>query len=300
MTRILTVIKEMYAPILANAEADTLSPHAKLAIAQHEKSLALIPAIFDDLGFESIVYPRSELVHRLSKIDLSTIDYIISVGGDGTFLDTVQKISQHLRFTKAKKDFIPIIGVNSSPLSSVGKLTAADTDTLVPLLKKIISSQVFPQQVYQISIEIHGALINKFALNDILFAHSNPAATSRYLLALNDSDYEFQKSSGIWISTGLGSTGAMFASGGKIFSHSSQDLQFRVREPYFGNNETFYSFFEGFFSPQQTLRIKSLMNEGMIFFDGNTDAHSLAYGEEFIIRIFSEPILVFLNMVAAS
>ena len=51
-------------------------------------------------------------------------------------------------------------------------------------------------------------------INDVLIAHKNPAATSRYLLELNKTKEE-QRSSGIWIATPMGSTAGHFIGRGQ-------------------------------------------------------------------------------------
>jgi hypothetical protein len=45
-----------------------------------------------------------------------------------------------------------------------------------------------------------------------------------------DGRHQKQHSSGIWISTAAGSTGAILSSGGTVMSLDSRDLQYRVRE----------------------------------------------------------------------
>ena len=80
-------------------------------------------------------------------------------------------------------------------------------------------------------VEIDGVPVYSRVLNDVLFSHPIPAATTRYAIR-RDGRAEEQRSSGVWIATAAGSTAAIHSAGGKILPITSQRLQFVVREPY--------------------------------------------------------------------
>ena len=66
-------------------------------------------------------------------------------------------------------------------------------------------------------------------LNEILFCNPIPSATTRYLLT-NTGVTQLQQSSGIWISTAAGSTGAILGAGGSLMHLSDWRFQYRIRE----------------------------------------------------------------------
>ena len=128
-----------------------------------------------------------------------------------------------------------------------------------------LNSQIYPQPV----------------LNDILICHECPAAMSHYRLILGRIQ-ERQKSSGIWISTAAGSTGAVRSLGGQAQSLGSRQFQYRPRELYWAKNER-YRLTGGIFNPQKKLKIISQMKQGRIYIDG---AHaSLEFGTGSVLSV---------------
>ena len=79
----------------------------------------------------------------------------------------------------------------------------------------------------RMSVIRNGAPVSTRVLNDALFCHRSPAATTRYILKLGKL-VEEQKSSGFWIGPAAGSTAAQRSAGGKILPLASTDLQLVV------------------------------------------------------------------------
>ena len=93
---------------------------------------------------------------------------MISVGGDGTLLTASHWVTG-----------AALLGVNSAPRSSVGYLTLTRRANLARDLARIARGTLLPQPVARIEVEIDGRRLPP-ALNDVLIAHEQPAATSRY------------------------------------------------------------------------------------------------------------------------
>ena len=93
-------------------------------------------------------------------------------------------------------------------------------------------------------VDLNERLLHNRVLNEALFCHASPAATSRYMLRLLKGaagtraeqvvDEEEQKSSGLWVGPAAGSTAAQRSAGGAVLPLTSQKIQFVVREPYVG------------------------------------------------------------------
>jgi hypothetical protein len=79
-------------------------------------------------------------------------------------------------------------------------------------------------------VTTNGRPVARRILNDALFCHASPAATSRYIVELGGV-VEEHKSSGFWIGPAAGSTAAQRSAGGKIMPLTAQELQLVV-SPY--------------------------------------------------------------------
>jgi len=161
--------------------------------------------------------------NKISKKNLKGIDLAISIGGDGTFLSAAHYI----------KD-IPILGVNSNRERSEGALTTIDLSQLNKKLKEIIENKSLIKNYTREKVQIikkNKKIDTELALNETFFGNVNPHHTTNYEIEYN-SKIESQRSSGIVISTGTGSTAWYYAAGGFPFSREKRQLRFKIRELY--------------------------------------------------------------------
>ena len=84
-----------------------------------------------------------------------------------------------------------------------------------------------PTPVTRLAIDLEGRRLQP-ALNDVLVAHVQPAATSRYRLTLGRRSEE-HRSSGLWVATAAGSTAGIRSAGGRPMPLTSRRIQFRAR-----------------------------------------------------------------------
>src|SRR5262249_10352398 len=117
-----------------------------------------------------------------------------------------------------------------------------------------------------------------------------PAATSRYILALDD-EVEEQKSSGFWIGPAAGSTAAQRSAGGRVLPLASKRLQLVVREPYTPHGER-YRLRHAFLQPAATLVVRSKMHRGKIFLDGPDMVVDVGFGDVVEFRRSTEPLVL--------
>jgi NAD+ kinase len=136
-------------------------------------------------------------------------------------------------------------------------------------------------------------------LNEALFCHSSPAATSRYILSIKSAggtvDEEEQKSSGMWIGPAAGSTAAQRSAGGRVLPLSSTKLQYVVREPYApfadrGGGPMRLTL--GLIDPEGTLTLRSKMRTAKIFADGGLTVFDVDLGDVVVMRRSDEPLTV--------
>jgi len=158
--------------------------------------------------------------NTLKKQELSDIDIIISIGGDGTALS-----ASHFNESK------PLLAVNSSPENSVGALTTTTIENLKEKLEQIKSGNFKTENLERIEVQINNKPIEYLALNEVFIASEKAYHLSRYDISLGNKK-ESQRSSGIIFSTGTGSTAWFKSAGGTPFSPQSKFIKMIVREPY--------------------------------------------------------------------
>ncbi len=107
------------------------------------------------------------------------------------------------------------------------------------------------------AVAINGEMIPELALNDVLYANSNPASTSRYTVKAAEAS-DSHKDSGLLVCTAAGSTAWTYEEGGRVMSPVTADLlQFIPR----GKRNA---------KPEFAFKIKlvSFTRQGELFVDG--------------------------------
>lgn len=106
------------------------------------------------------------------------------------------------------------------------------------------------------------------------------AATTRYTLAL-EGQRETQKSSGLWISTAVGSSAGILAAGGLQVDTERTDCQYLVREPLDKVMNTFYQLKKGFFTcGENSLVIENRCEKALLALDGQHGRIELSWGDQ--------------------
>lgn len=243
----------------------------------HGRHEAAIDSIVRELKKWKVSFTRSS---RRSRIRYSRYDLVITIGGDGTFLDAARNITGQL-----------ILGINSDPEWSVGQFCSATKETFPSVLDKILSGRFKVTALNRIRLSIKGAGVKVNILNDILFCHRNPAAMSRYYLTANGRKEE-QRSSGVWVATAAGSTGAIQSAGGKELPITSKRLQYKPRELYTAFGDRTYKLRGGFFDGKKGLKIHSLIPNGVVYIDGSHVCYPLMFGDEAVLTTSPQPLKV--------
>ena len=201
--------------------------------------------------------------NKLKKQDFKDKDLIITIGGDGTFLSASHFIKNQL-----------ILGVNSNYKKSEGALLSITLNQLKTKLKKILNNKYKIKQYTREQISIfkkNHCTTTELALNEAFIGNINPHHPSNYQIKFK-SKTENQKSSGIVIATGTGSTAWYKAIGGRKFRKTEKQLKFIIRELLNGriHNSKIKS---GKIKPNQKLEIISKMNHGLLAIDSIRTYH---------------------------
>lgn len=208
-------------------------------------------------------------------------DMVVTVGGDGTLLWAQKFIGAD----------IPVLGVNSDPERSVGALTCTNRSHFIQTMQDYLEGTrgaVKNNLVQRIAVKVDGTEISSRVLNDVLFSHVHPAGTSSYIIK-DPGPPEAQKSSGIWVSTAIGSTGVMKSAGGNIMPFHGELLQWKVREAFEPAFE--YRLKHKNITKGSCLEVVSKMREGIISMDGTSSTKKVEMGQTIVFE-HGEPLTV--------
>lgn len=245
--------------------------------AQEENNLKTISYIEKFLKEENFSYKVLNR-NKLSREEISD-NLVIAIGGDGTVLDVSHFCDEAI-----------LLGVNSDLSNSVGALCVSDKDSFKRIFYEVYKKKP-PLLIWRIEISIDDKRLDILALNDILFCHKNPSYMSRYYLKFNNILNE-HRSSGLWVSTAIGSTGAIFSAGGNLMKIDQKKLQFLVREPYriFSENDPLWLF--GSIREGEELSIKPIMDGSLIFVDGPHKNFPVPFLSTVKLKLSKKPLML--------
>lgn len=253
--------------------------------ADHAETIEETKRALADLGAEVSWYDRP---HGFQVQPGKPCDLVVTVGGDGTLLAASHGIGPG----------VPLLGVNSSPTHSVGFFCGAKKGGVREALAAALDRTLRGTELTRMRVELNGTTLHERVLNEALFCHATPAATSRYILRLMERggservlQEEEQKSSGIWVGPAAGSTAAQRSAGGRVLPLTSHKLQYVVREPYRANGHALEMTL-GQLEEDQALVIRSKMRQARVFLDGDHILFEVTIGDVLTMRRSDEPLVV--------
>jgi NAD+ kinase len=267
--------------------AERKNPHARALLkrkdravermlAAHQDHVHTIQAarqILDGLGVDAMFRYRAD-ADRAENFDL-----VITLGGDGTLLWASHLVGKQ-----------PMLAINTAPQDSIGYFCGGTKDTLEESLTAAIEGKLPSRELTRMQIALDGEVVSRRVLNDVLFCHEIPAATTRYLIR-HGAREEDQRSSGVWVGPAAGSTAAQRSAGGKVLPLASSQMQFVVREPYMPNG-TRYSLVSGLLAPDEELQITSKIHGGRLYVDGPHLKRKVELGSVIQLKRSPEPLTV--------
>lgn len=237
------------------------------AASEHGQSLESVRS--DLLGHDVL----DRRVSEISEEDLSGRDLIVTVGGDGTVLAACGLITD-----------TPMLCVNSDPSRSIGNYTRCNRDAFRQLFQDFLQQQHVIERIPRLRLEINDTPEPHLILNDCLFTNQNPAAMTRYTINV-DGEQEQQFSSGVWISTGAGSTGAIHSAGMDAVDAHQSALLFKVREAFLRHGAIRLT--EGCQMPPRGLELCTAIPGINLYIDGAHRCKKLQPGST--VRFFASP-----------
>jgi NAD+ kinase len=231
------------------AEGDPTVRRLRASHEEHERTVVEVKEALERLDAEV------EIARHGVGVDVSGFDLVVTVGGDGTLLGASHSVVD-----------VPVLAINSAPSHSVGFFCGAKSGGAFRAISSALRGTLKRAVLTRMKVCVNGKVVAANVLNDALFCHAVPAATSRYIIEFRG-ETEEQKSSGFWIGPPAGSTAAQRSAGGRVLPLSSHRLQLVVREPYTPHGEP-YRFRRALIEPGEVLIVRSKTHEARIFFDG--------------------------------
>ncbi|PKL32231.1 MAG: NAD+ kinase [Spirochaetae bacterium HGW-Spirochaetae-10] len=223
---------------------------------------------------------RADFIYRedLSPDLVMKYGALVSLGGDNHFIYVA-------RFAGIR----PLIGINSDPRTSSGALVHFTTQSFL----ECTQNPRFPDRFEtwtMIEGQIHHpdgkTIATGPCISETGIRNAFADAMSRYYIRINDEPWEEQKSSGLLLSTGAGSTGwfhnclphTMQIYEDPTFARDEQIFRFVAREPGF-HKQHYYRYLYRTLNRGDTLEIISEM-DGEIIVDAQPET-SYAFGPGF-------------------
>jgi len=134
----------------------------------------------------------------------SQVDFVLSFGGDGTFLQTARSIAP---------SGTPIVGVN---LGGFGYLAEIGVDLLKDRILDLVSERFVIQERMMLFAEISGTRERYLGLNDVVIDKGGFARTIRLETSIEGEYLNTFTADGLIVATPTGSTGYSLSAGGPI------------------------------------------------------------------------------------
>jgi NAD kinase len=188
------------------------------------------------------------------------VDYrlLLVHGGDGTFIEATHH-----------HDKLPIIGVNSDPMSSVGFYCGYTKDTLKEALRDLDAAP--RTRVTRIAASINGKPVRDQALNEAMIAYHAIGPGISYHLKDDAGERSIRSAYSLMASTGGGSSGGIASFGGTPFPPDSLLIEYlSIGIP--GEAPRF----------TKTLEIESLTDKGLMALDPHW-RHPFGFGDRIVL-----------------
>jgi NAD+ kinase len=163
---------------------------------------------------DSIIPFNDDIKTFSSKSELQTfnVDYLISIGGDGTMLNS-------FRFIFNTK--IPVFGINTGRL---GFLSNVSTDKVNWALNELVAGRVSDRSRSVLEINYKGQNEKLYAVNEVAIHKQDTSSMLTIHAKLNNVELTSYWADGVLISTPTGSTAYSLSCGGPIVMPGSENF----------------------------------------------------------------------------
>jgi NAD+ kinase len=161
--------------------------------------------------------------HDHADIDVSTV--VISLGGDGTFLQSARL---------AHRAGARILAVN---LGRLGFLLNVPPSELIENIRLAVASDHVAERL-ALQISVSGTDIHEFALNEALVERASAGHMVRVKTFIDDEEFLTYSADGVMVATPTGSTGYNFSAGGPVVEATLPVMVMTPIAPHFTINRS--------------------------------------------------------------
>ncbi len=173
----------------------------------HQRHCAVYDLLIQNLQKNLLTYDSIK-DKNINDTNFELYQLIITLGGDGTFINSSAKIRNQ-----------KIIGINSEPRKSIGELARFVPTDIPNLISKIAINSLTVNNWDRLSAKVNGKELPFWAINEILISKPNIYQTSKLHIKVGE-DSGFCYGNGIIISTQRGSTAFYQSAAGQPFCDS--------------------------------------------------------------------------------
>ena len=246
----------------------------------HIESERCAAAVEQALAAAGLNY-RSIYRHEVG-VDYNDADLVITIGGDGSFIDAAHHIGAD----------VPVLGVKSASTSH-GHFCLADEISFASVLQNILHGQIRARKLVRLSLSVNGEELPLRVVNEVLIAELDISGTNRYQVTTNGRS-ETQKGSAMVIATPAGSTGLCRSLGGIIQPILSRRFQYLPMLPILALGQRL-ALPGGLVPADQEVRVVSGMAKMLLHVDGRHIKLPFPLGAELVAKVSEDDLLAFVN-----
>ena len=178
-------------------------------VSRHEsRSIQLLKELVDQLASNADIFVEPEAAKMLGtagttveEMERQKVDFIVSVGGDGTILRTIHKMN----------DPRPILGIN---MGTLGFLVDVEPKDAIKTLEQLLLGFEVDERS-RLKVLLDGKELPP-AINEIALITASPAKMIEFEIIVDGSLMEDFRADGMIIATSTGSTAYAMSAGGPI------------------------------------------------------------------------------------
>ena len=175
---------------------------------QEAESILLVKSLVDHFQSEAELYLETDLAKSLDmkgtpieKMKEKEVDFIVSVGGDGTILRTIHKM----------EDPVPILGIN---LGTIGFLVDVEPTDAMKTIEHLLNGFEVDERS-RLKVLLNEKNLPP-ATNEVVLITASPARMIEFEIIVDGALMEDIRADGIIIATSTGSTAYSMSAGGPI------------------------------------------------------------------------------------
>lgn len=191
--------------------------------------------------------------HKADKKDIKTMNLIVSIGGDGTYLRAAHTVEGYK---------VPILGIN---LGSLGFLTTTRRKEAFKNLEKALEQKMTlsPRSLISVKVFKKNKIVHQYlALNDVVIERGTNSQLINISLYFDDDHVSDIKADGLIIASPTGSTAYNLAAGGPILHPHVQAFTVTAVSPHSLTARPFI------FPDNHELKLQSHISHVQLIIDG--------------------------------